>query len=253
MRKTPLHRRLETLQFLEPSDWTILDGLLTREEQANEGELIVLENQEINRTRIIHNGWAHRYKSFQDGRRQIINLMLPGDIVGFYAVMRNRSDYGVEALTPLEMSIFPAADLIDALSQAPRLMLALSWIASQSERILDEQITRIGRRNATERMAHLFVELFLRLRKAGIEENEACVLPMTQSVLADTLGMSHVHANRSFKSLSRDGGASLAQGKILLKDIDLLAMRAKFDASYLEQTSLPKPTLKAVQENEPFD
>ena len=245
--KTPLHVRLDALNFLKDSDWETLAKLLDRTERAMEGELIVLENQEMNRTRVLREGWAFRYNSLPDGRRQILNLLLPGDIVGFYAIMRNRSDCGVEALTPIDMFVFPAIDLIDALSAAPRLILALSWIAGHSERILDEQITRIGRRNAAERMAHFFVEIYLRLRKADFNHDQATRFPLTQNLLADILGMSHVHANRSFRALARDRGVSLTDGCIVLQDIEYLAKRCKFDDRYLQPTPVPKKTEKAIK------
>lgn len=246
-RQTALHVRLNALQFLGDRDFDVLAKLLRHVERAGAGELVVVENQELNRTRVLLSGWACRYKSFADGRRQILNLLLPGDVIGFYAIMLNRSDYGVETITPVDMAVFPAVDLVESLAGAPHLTLGLSWVAGQSERLLDEQITRIGRRNASERMAHLFVELFLRLRRSGFDHDAACCLPLTQSVLADALGMSHVHANRSFRALARERAVSIRDGKILLDDIARLARRARFDARYLEQSAVPERTKRAVK------
>lgn len=246
MSETALHYRLRALNYLDDEDFASLDALLHRREEASPGELIVMEDQEMNRTWVPLDGWAFRYKSFADGRRQVLNYMLPGDIIGLFSVMLRRSDYGVEAITPMSLAVFPAAALIEALAHRPRLLLALSWIAGQGERMLDEQIARVGRRAAAERMAHLFVELYVRMLKLGVKQEEARVLPLTQALLSDTLGMSHVHANRCFGTLSREELVALQAGRLVLLDVGRLAQRAGFDSSYLEETTVPRETWEAL-------
>ena len=153
--------------------------------------------------------------------------------------MFKTAEYGVETLTQVTTSSFKPPQLLEAFKEAPRLAVSLSWLAGQDERQLDEQIMRIGRRNAVERMAHLFIELHYRLFQAGITDEDAWRFPLTQNILADTLGMSHVHANRSFKTLARNGLASLRDGEIVLLKPATLAEVANFDGSYLEQHPLP--------------
>lgn len=247
MSDTALHGRLRTLSYLERDDFLALDALLEHREEASPGELIVMEDQDMNRTWVPLEGWAFRYKGFADGRRQILNYILPGDIIGLYSVMLKRSDYGVEAITPMSLAVFPSTELIDALRHTPRLLLALSWIAGQGERMLDEQITRVGRRGAAERMAHLFVELYIRLRKLGIDKDKARVLPLTQALLSDTLGMSHVHANRCFGRLTREKLVELKAGRLMLVDPERLAQRAGFDSSYLDESGVPRETREALK------
>jgi len=246
MSETALHHRLRALDYLNEEDFYALDKLLKHREEAAPGELIVMEDQEMNRAWVVLDGWAFRYKSFEDGRRQVLNYMLPGDVIGLYSVMLKRSDYGLEAISPMSLAVFPATDLIDALAHTPRLLLALSWIAGQGERMLDEQIARVGRRGAAERMAHLFVELYVRMLKLGIDKEAARTLPLTQALLSDTLGMSHVHANRCFRTLTREKLVALREGRLVLLDTGRLARRAGFDASYLEETAVPPETREAL-------
>lgn len=246
MSETPLHHRLRGLSFLSAADFEALDRLLVHREGAAPGDLIVMEDQDMNRTWVLLEGWAFRYKSFADGRRQVLSYLLPGDIIGLYSVILRRSDCGVEAVTPLSMAVFPCTDLVEALADRPRLLLALSWIAGQGERMLDEQITRVGRRGAAERMAHLFVELYVRMLKLGMDKEDARTLPLTQALLSDTLGMSHVHANRCFRTLTREGLVALEDGRLMLLDVRRLARRAGFDSSYLEETSVPRDTREAL-------
>lgn len=248
MSETALHRRLRSLNYLREDDFHALDELLRHHEEASPGDLVVMEDQDMNRTWVLLEGWVFRYKSFEDGRRQVLNYMLPGDIIGLYSVMLRRSDYGVEAITPVSLAVFSSTELIDALSHTPRLLLAMSWIAGQGERMLDEQIARVGRRAAAERMAHLFVELHVRLLKLGLPRDQASALPLTQALLSDTLGMSHVHANRCFRALSREKLVALEDGQLVLLDTGRLAERAGFDASYLEEGAVPAETREAFRD-----
>ncbi len=244
-RETPLHLRLEKLEFLEEDDFSKLDALLAYREEADPGEWVVQEDQETDRTYVLLNGWMFRFKTFEDGRRQILNFMLPGDIIGLHSLMLRRADYGAEALTPVHMAVFPSSDLVNSLANAPRLLLALSWIAGQSERLLDEHITRVGRRGAVERMAHLLVELYVRMRRIGAELDEARALPLTQEIMADALGMSHVHANRSFRTLCRDGSVAFVDGRPTIIDVIKLAQRGNFEKTYLEQPEVPDDVERA--------
>jgi CRP-like cAMP-binding protein len=239
MQIKPLHHQLENLQCLHADDFNTLNGLLSPGETIQPGRLLVIEGENLSKVLLLTKGWAIRYKSIPDGRRQILNFLLPGDIVGFFSLLFKNAEYGVETLTQVTTSSFTPVQLLEAFKEAPRLAVSLSWLAGQDERQLDEQIMRIGRRNAVERMAHLFIELHYRLFQAGITDEDAQRFPLTQNILADTLGMSHVHANRSFKTLARNGLVSLHDGVIVLLKPAALAEVANFDGSYLEQQPLP--------------
>lgn len=232
---------MQALQILDT-----LNGFLAHEESADKGKLLVIEGCPVRKISVLLQGWAIRYKSLPDGRRQILNFLLPGDIVGFFAIFFKTAEYGVEALTSVTLHSLPLEQLLSGSGHDQRLNIALSWLAGQDERQLDEQIMRIGRRGASERMAHLFMELHHRLLQAGLSNGEARHLPLTQPILADTLGMSHVHANRSFRSLVREGLVTLRNGDILLLDPSTLARLAGFDAGYLEQQSLATATEQAI-------
>ena len=220
-------------------EFTLLDGLLCNEEAFDKGARWIVEGDRVGQVSVVSRGWAIRYKLLDDGRRQILNVLLPGDVVGFFALLFKTAEYAVEPLTPLGVHCFSPERAFEAFAQAPRLAVALSWLAGQSERQLDEQIVRVGRRHATERMAHLFVELNHRLQRVGLMDEQTCQFPLTQAILADTLGMSQVHANRSFRQLVQEGLVAWQSGRIQLLDTAGLSQRAGFDAGYLEQRSLP--------------
>lgn len=227
-----------SLRCLDSVDHDALSRLLSRQRAADKGKLLVVEGSLNDRIFILTCGWGMRYKSLPDGRRQILNFLLPGDIEGFFGLLSRTAACGVEALTPVTLHNIRSDRLLDTMRQAPQLAFALSWLAGQAERRLDEQILRIGRRDATERMAHLFMELHYRLLQADIGPDDARRFPLTQTVLADALGMSHVHANRSFRVLAREGLVDLQDGNVLLLDTQALSLFAGFNPAYLKQQPL---------------
>lgn len=233
--------QLQSLRCLEALDFDTLNRLLGHKISADKGKLLVVEGGQVTRVSILLQGWAIRYKSLPDGRRQILNFLLPGDAVGIFGMPNNTAEYGVETLTPVTLHGFRPDRLLAAIRDDRRLAVVVNWLSGQDQRRLDEQIVRIGRRGATERMAHLFMELYQRLLQVGIHETDARHFPLTQTILADTLGMSHVHANRSFRTLVREELVDLYDGEIMVLDPDALARLAGFNPGYLEQRPLTPP------------
>lgn len=240
-----LRHQLESLHCIEPQVLELFYQILRKEPAMERGVQWINEGSEIRRAYVITDGWAIRYKLLEDGRRQILNFLIPGDMVGYFALLFRTSVYAVEPLTPLTVHSFTPEKAFDTFRQSPQLSVALSWLAAQAERQLDEQLVRIGRRKATERMAHLLMELNYRLLRAGAPQQAAERFPLTQPLLADALGMSHIHTHRTFRELMSDGLVSLVEGKVVLRDRNALSRLAGFDSSYLEQESLPASTREA--------
>lgn len=244
--RTPFHLRLEALRFLRSADLQVLQSLLADQRTVEPGSLIVSQGSDETRTSVIISGWAIRYKTIEDGGRQILNFLTPGDVIGVFALLFKRAEHSIEALTTMTLAQFRSHALLDAFNESPRFAVALTWFAGQDERILAEQIVRVGRRNGAERMAHLLVELHLRRRRAGAGEAESQRFPITQVLLADALGMSHVHAHRIFRRLARNGMVSREGTDLVLTDPRSLARLAGFDDSYLEQPRLPVGTRRKL-------
>jgi CRP/FNR family transcriptional regulator, anaerobic regulatory protein len=146
-------------------------------------------------------GWAFRYKVLDDGRRQILNYALPADMVGLQGALMREMEHSVEALTPLVLCVFPRAKLWDLYSRFPSLAFDITWLAAREEQLIDEYLVSLGRRTALERAAYLLLHLFARAEESGLVKNGAIQFPFTQQHLADTLGMSLVHTNKTLKRL----------------------------------------------------
>jgi CRP-like cAMP-binding protein len=147
------------------------------------------------------NGWAFRYKMLDDGRRQILNYALPADMLGLQGALMNEMEHSVEALTPLVLCVFPRSKLWDLYSKLPSLAFDITWLAAREEQLIDEHLLSLGRRTALERAAYLLLHLFARAEEAGLVKNGSIQFPFTQQHLADTLGMSLVHTNKTLKRL----------------------------------------------------
>jgi CRP-like cAMP-binding protein len=146
-------------------------------------------------------GWAFRYKMLPDGRRQILNFALPGDFLGLQASMFDEMTHSVEALTPMLLCVFPRERIWELYAHYASLSFDITWLAAREEQILDSNLLNVGRRNALERTAYLILHLFTRAREVGLAARSNLTLPVTQQHLADTLGMSIVHTNKTLRRL----------------------------------------------------
>jgi CRP/FNR family transcriptional regulator, anaerobic regulatory protein len=149
---------------------------------------------------VLH-GWAFRYKTLDDGRRQILNYALPADMVGLQGSLMEEMEHSVDTLTDTVLCVFPRSKLWDLYSRFPTLAFDLTWLAAREEQLIDEHLVSLGRRNAIERTAYLLLHLFVRAQEAGLATNNTIQFPFTQQHLADTLGMSLVHTNKTLKRL----------------------------------------------------
>ena len=147
-------------------------------------------------------GWAFRYKMLPDGRRQILNFALPGDFLGLQTSVFEGMGHSAEALTDMVLCIFPREKLWDLFCNHPSLGFDLTWLAAREERMIDEHLLSVGRRTALERMAYLLLHLFRRAEDIGLTDGERVEFPFFQQHLADTLGMSLVHANNTLRRLT---------------------------------------------------
>jgi CRP-like cAMP-binding protein len=241
--QSPWIYRIKKLELLTEEDFQFADNLMIDAKVVDPGIRIIEEGLLQKQIFFVLEGWAVKYKTLEDGTRQIVNFVLPGDIVGMFSPIFQRSEHTVETIISMKLGGFPADKLIETFRDAPRLALALAWMAGQDERILEEQIVRIGRRSSAKRMAHLFIELYRRLRLCGYVREEAAVLPVNQILLSDALGLSHVHTHRIFRELEKHQLIERLPGRIVLHNLPVLASLADFDESYLEPISLSNAAL----------
>lgn len=229
-----LVRKLNALVHMSSEEIDFLEGLQINNTDLQAGEQIVSEGDEFRSTYILRSGWAHRYRVLEDGRRQIMSYILPGDIIGLNVNFRRTANYSVEARTKVALALVEPMRVIEIQQKYPILASALSWVTVREYAILAEQVVRLGRRTAYERMIHLFLELHRRLDLVGLADTQAFRLPLTQQDLADTLGLSVVHVNRTIKRLRADGLIAGDNDVVALNDIQRLEEIADNPVAFLE-------------------
>ena len=228
---------------LTEADKETLGRFTARAVRFDAGEDILTEGEPNDTVYLLRAGWAIRYKLLPDGRRQVIAYLLPGDLFGFKESLFDMSDDSIQALTDMTVHPVPAAELLDLPERHPRLALALTWARMRESSILAEQIVRLGRRSAYERLAHLIMELLHRLQLVGLASERAYGLPLTQEVLADTLGLSIVHVNRTLRRLRKEGLVSIdtESRRVRIEDLRGLARAGQYDETFLDQLGEPAP------------
>lgn len=230
---TPLLRKLETHSALTSAERDVILALPFHLRLLSASSQFLPQNEVTRQCFVLLDGYAVRSKVLRDGGRQIVTVLMRGDLAGVQRALFGRADNAVEMVTKGLVAAIPATAIDELLATQPNIVRAL-W----SETLFDGAIQRewavnIGRRDAHGRLAHLLCELGVRLHQAGLGEREQFDLPLTQNQLADCTGLTPVHVNRVLQSLRRDGLISNELRRVTIEDWAGLARIAGFDERYL--------------------
>lgn len=197
---------------------------------------IIREGERPEYVNLIIEGWACRAKVLRDGSRQITAFLLPGDFCDAHVTLFGAMDHNITALTDCKVAFVPRAKM-DELSERPRLARALWWASLVDEAVLRAWIVNLGRRDAFDRIGNLICELHRRLANVGLTIDGEFEMPLTQEELADALGLTSVHINRTLKRLREEGLLTLRHKRLVILDVPRLQRIVGFDPNYLH---LPK-------------
>jgi CRP-like cAMP-binding protein len=224
----PVCRRLSALAPLTQDEVRLLSGLEARQKEHGPGEILLTEGKVTPGPSFVISGWACHQRILPDGRRQIFGFVLPGDVVGAWSVPRALALATMVALTPLTTVDVPDLEHV-ALRPASRsnFAKAMALAAHQNEIFLLDHVMRLGCLTAQERMAHLLLELRHRLAVVGLADGRRFPMPLTQEVLADVLGLSVVHVNRTLQQLRRERLIEVSGGEVVLLNPELLTAVAE--------------------------
>jgi CRP-like cAMP-binding protein len=169
------------------------------------GKELIRQGETEPRLMTLYAGWAFRTKTLSDGRRQILNFLLPGDLIGMQEIGAEASPHGVETLTDVEICVLDRGKLWDLFTNHPSLAFDATWLTAQEERLVDEQLLTVGRRFAGERVAALLIDLYRRAENLELLKDGVLEVPLTQQHIADALGMSLIHTHRTLRHLEKLG------------------------------------------------
>jgi CRP-like cAMP-binding protein len=214
-------RGLQIFREFSTDELDFVSRFKTGELAVDAGSTILVEGSHSAHLFTVLAGWGFRYKTLEDGRRQILNYVMPGDLIGLQGTIMGEMQHSIEALSPVTLCVFERDKLMTLYNKHASLAFDLTWIAAREERILDEHLLSIGRRSALERAAYLLAYLSQRASALKLF-NGRNFLPITQQHIADTLGLSIVHTNKTLKKLAARGlirwqerGCDVLDGKAL--------------------------------------
>jgi CRP/FNR family transcriptional regulator, anaerobic regulatory protein len=194
-------RAKSVFRHFSPEELAFVSEFKSGEMNAEPATTLYLEGTNSAHLYTLLSGWAFRYKMLPDGRRQILNFALPGDFLGLQSSVLDEMQHSVETLTTTLLCVFPRDKLWALYTHYPSLAFDLTWLASREEQMLDEHLLSVGRRHALERVAFALLHLFARAEDLGLASGNKIQFPFTQQHLADALGMSLVHTNKTLKRL----------------------------------------------------
>ncbi len=210
-----------------PDDVAVVQSLKQREMRLGPGAMLIQEGQNDARLFTLREGWAFRFKTLSDGRRQILGFLLPGDFIGVQQKMSDVAAHGVATLTDALFCVFQRDSLWELHRRSPKLGFDITWLTAHEESAVDDALLSVGRRNAEERIAALLIVLFKRAASLQLDHGASGVpFPLTQQHLADSLGLSLVHTNKTLRKLERLGLHRIDNGRLHLLNGKALARLA---------------------------
>lgn len=187
------------------------------------GTQILLEGSRTPQLYTVLEGMALRDKTLEDGRRQVINFVMPGELLGLQGGITGEMAHTVEAVTEMRLCVFRREDMWVLFRTQPELAFNLTWIAAAEEHFLGETVATLGQRDGTERVAWALVKMYQKLVGLGLEVRGSVPLPFRQQDLADALGLSLVHTNKTLSRLRQRGLADWSEGRLKIPDVEAMA------------------------------
>ncbi len=229
----PLARKLSHFTPLSETDHAVLNALADQEERFPADTDIVAEGMKTRSVFLLKEGLAIRYRAMPNGGRQIMTFLIPGDLCDAYVFLLRSMDHSIGTITPVRVAPISRESMMALFARRPRISAALWWSSLQEESMLRERIVSLGRRDARGRIAYLLCELLWRHAAVGLTNGDKFQLPLTQTELGDTLGLTPVHVNRILKEFRERRLIAIEHKMLNLIDVRGLQEIAAFNEDYL--------------------
>lgn len=217
LRKRPLFAPMSE------SELEFMKDFKTGELRVDPGTTLMLEGSNSPQLFTVLDGMGLRYKTLEDGERQVISFVMPGDFIGLQAGVMEQMEHSVESTTAMTLCVFDRRALWTLFRDHPERAYDMTWIAALEEHFLGEQLAVVGRMPAEQRLATGVLRLYDRAVALGLSDGPWMKLPYTQKDLADALGLSVVHTNKTLKGLRDKGILNWKNGDMEIRDYDRLA------------------------------
>jgi len=235
---TPLTRKLAQLVPLTAGEIAVLRDVQSATRLIGRNREIISEGRKYDGLLVLIEGVSIRYRVLHDGRRQVLNIALPGDFIGFPGCFFEHALYSITAMTDCVVSAIPFAQLLGFFETRPRLAAAIFWSFSCEAAMYAEHLIDVGRRSALERVAHFLLELLTRLQTIGLAEERSYHMPLTQELIGDALGLSVPHVSRTLKQLREQDLVAIESQRAVIKNVEALSRLADFERTNLSRFHL---------------
>ncbi|MFW5824867.1 MAG: Crp/Fnr family transcriptional regulator [Marinobacter sp.] len=226
-------RHFQHYSELTDDDQKLLASLEKSPRDFDKNRVIWRQGSDSENFYTVRSGWACAYRNMEDGSRQVLDIYVPGDIIGLREFAFRRRVSSLQVITDASLCPFPKHHLTDVFAASPLLCNLFFLIAARDQAILVERLINLGRRSALEKIAHFLLEMTYRLDKACVDIHNCNHLPLTQVLVADALGLSTVHVNRTLGDLKQRKLITIGPNGITLQDREGLKAIAGFDPEYL--------------------
>ncbi|MES2510706.1 MAG: Crp/Fnr family transcriptional regulator [Pseudomonadota bacterium] len=226
-------RKLDAFTPVTRDQLQYIEAFRSGTQQVPAGGTVIYERSPNGKLFTLYSGWAFRYKTLSDGRRQILNFLLPGDFIGLQQEFADGAMHGVEAVTDIALCVFPREGLLELFREYPSLGFDITWLSAREEGMVDDALLSAGRRTAAESVAMLLMHLYRRVQRLGLEhadegDGASVDLPINQQHIADALGLSLVHTNKTLRRLQKLGLHDIVNGRLRLRNTRALERIADY-------------------------
>ena len=221
---SPLVMHLGQSMTFTPAEEAALAALERETVSVPKHAMLVEEGAPYVQAYIVKSGWLARHHSLSDGRQQILDFVIPGDLPGLEGSVLAAADHGVTALHDAQVAPLSFETLHNIFSEHPRLAIAMIWSGANAKAAMEQRLTSLGRRSAYEATAHLIMTIRARLKRRGLVSDDTSFwMPLAQRDLADALGLSAVHINRVLRRLDEDAVVTKTNRTVTIHDVDRLS------------------------------
>ncbi|WP_299658367.1 Crp/Fnr family transcriptional regulator [uncultured Tateyamaria sp.] len=231
-------RKLDAFLDMSGAEVAFMERFKTGELEAQPGTEIMAQGQSSTHLFTCLKGMGLRYKTLEDGRRQVVGFVLPGDFIGLQAGVMSEMEHSVEASTPMRLCTFNRSDLWTLFTSHPSRAYDLTRIAALEEVFLGEALAVVGQLDAIAKLSWALHRFYVRLASVNMNDENHVRLPYRQQDLADALGLSLVHTNKTLARLREDQIATWSDDQLTIHNMERLSKLARVDSQGIAKRPL---------------
>lgn len=230
-----LIRHFEHYHELSPADKALLQSLENDPINMARSEPLWHQGDRARYLYTIKAGWVYTYRGMANGERQVLEVFMPGDVIGLRNFAYPEYLDSASMMRSGTVCPFPLKRLLEIFNESKILTALFFAMASREQSLLVERMINLGRRSASQKLANFIAEIYIRLQRINPNLGEEIPLPPSQELIADILGLSTVHVNRTFAELRQKEILYNRRGRVRIPNFSRLAEEGDFADAHLNK------------------